>query len=849
MPHLLDRLRGHGAVVLVAPPGTGKTTRVPPALVGAGLPGGRICLVQEPRRIAARACAARVALEQGWQLGCEVGYETRFDRKVGRETRLVFLTEGLLLARLQADPLLEGVGAVVLDEFHERTVDSDLSLAFLRELRATVRPELRLVVMSATLSAGPLASFLDADTVEVAARAHPVELDYLDRAPDTPLHRTAAAGVRLLWEKRPGGEGSLLAFLPGAADIRRTAEELAPWARERNVRLVPLHGDLPAAAQDAALTRCPPHEPRVLLATNVAETSLTVPGLSAVVDSGLAKVLRHDPQSGLDRLDVVAISRSSAHQRAGRAGREGPGRALRLWTQHEERSRADHAPPEVVRVDLCRPLLEILAWGAAPGTFGWFEAPRDDQLATASDTLLRLGATDRSGKLTRLGEDLRRFPLHPRLGAIVLAAARRGVLREGAALAALLSERDLSLSARPFGERKGFDSSPSDLVDRLDLLAEAEGAGFDPGRLSVSGIDAGAARSVARTRDQVVRLARRHAPPNAPPRAQEERDDEVLRAVLAGFPDRVARRREAGSDRFVLVGGAGARLAADSAVRRAEFVVAARVDAGRRGERSEARLRWVSSIESEWLADLSPLELRVETRFDPQRERVAAVEKLYYLDLVLRERAVPPPACEAAALLAEAALRDPAVALGLDGEAANLLARWGFLARSPLQPALPPWGKDDWEAVLEGLSRGRTSFEELRAADVAGAVKARLGPERLRTLERHAPQRVEVPSGSRVALEYPDHGPPQLAVKIQEVFGWRRGPSVAGGTVPVVLHLLAPNGRPLQVTADLESFWSRTYEDVRKEMRGRYPRHRWPEDPWTAPPTQRTTARPPRPRT
>ncbi|MHB8767094.1 MAG: DEAD/DEAH box helicase, partial [Deferrisomatales bacterium] len=484
---ILGALARTGAAVVLAPPGAGKTTRVPPMLLAAGLLGRDQCVVLEPRRVAARAAARRVAEELGGPVGGAVGYQVRFDRVASAATRILYVTEGILTARLQADPFLDGVAAVVLDEFHERSLEADLALAFLREVRQGARPDLHVVVMSATLDPGPVAAYLGAEVVEVAGRAHPVAVTYLDRPDPAPLAERARAGVQQAWARRPGGAGDLLCFLPGAGEIRAVARALEPWARDLGVGLVPLHGDLPGPAQDQALRRGA--KPRVVLATNVAESSVTAEGVTAVVDTGVARVLRHDPGLGLDRLELEAVSRASADQRAGRAGREGPGVALRLWTRHDEVGRPARLEPEVLRADLSHAVLEVLGWGADPRAFPWLEPPPPGRLDAALDLLARLGAVNRAGRLTPEGEALRRLPLPPRLGRLVLEAARAGLARPGARLAALAAERDLLMTGRAFGPAGEVPTGPSDLLHRLELLNEAARARFDPGRLRALGVD------------------------------------------------------------------------------------------------------------------------------------------------------------------------------------------------------------------------------------------------------------------------------------------------------------------------------------------------------------------------
>ncbi len=833
LPRVVEALERSGVAVLVAPPGAGKTTRVPPALLASGLLGPGSCWVLEPRRVAARAAARRVAAEQGWRLGGEVGFQVRHERRGGPGTRIWYATEGVFLARLQADPALEGVGAVVLDEFHERSLEADLLVAFLREVRDAFRPDLRLLVCSATLEPEPVAAFLGAPVLEVPGRTHPVEIRYLDRPDPAPLPRRVARGVRRLWPGRPGGRGDVLAFLPGAREIRAAARELEPWARERGVEIVPLHGDLPPHRQDRALE--PAERPRVILSTNVAETGLTLPGVTAVVDSGHARVLRWDPATGIDRLETVPASRASADQRAGRAGRTGPGVALRLWTRHDDRTRPDHAEPAIRRVDLCRAVLEVAAWGHPdPATFAWFEAPDPDRLAASRALLRELGALDSGGGLTERGERLRRLPLPPRLGVLALEAAARGCAREGALLAALLEERDVVAAARAFGPGGEAPTGPSDLLWRAELVEEAARSRFDRSVLERLGLDPAACRAVWQAAAQIRALLR--AMGAAAPPGGTGREGPLLRAVLAAFPDRVARRRSTGGTRFVLAGGRGAVLERRSAVRRHDWIVAVRLEDSRDPARPDALIRWASRIDPSWLGDLGPLEETRVTEFDGESLRVRARELRMFRGLVVEERACEPDPERAADLLARAVAGDPVRLLGLSRDVRRLVARCRFLAEHMPDLGLPRWNREDWEEILRQEAWGRRAVADLRRVDWARALRARLSPDQIRALERHAPDRVRVPGGRSVALQYPEDGPPVLAVPVQEVFGWRQGPRVAGGRVAVVLHLLGPHGRPLQVTTDLESFWRNTYPQIRKEMRGRYPKHYWPEDPWSAEP-------------
>jgi ATP-dependent helicase HrpB len=885
LPEVAAALRGAGAVVLRAPTGAGKTTRVPPAvaaLLDATAGEHRQVVMLEPRRIAARAAARRMAAEHGWTLGGEVGYQVRFDRRAGAGTRILVVTEGILLQRLQADPFLDGVGAVLFDELHERSLEADLALAMARRVQREVRPDLKLAAMSATLDPAPLVAFLGGcPAIESEGFLHPVVVEWLDpadrrlRAVDaTPgaarpsdIAQLAAYGVR-----RMLGEvaGDVLCFLPGVGEIRRVAEALAPLAGG-GLLLAPLYGDLPPAEQDAVLS--PADRRRVVLATNVAETSVTIEGIEAVVDSGWARVLRFDPASGLDRLELARISRASAAQRTGRAGRLGPGRCLRLWSEHEHRGLPERETPEIVRVDLAGAALQLLAWGERDlAAFPWFEAPEPAALAAAEQLLRRLGAVGSQG-VTELGRAMAALPAHPRLARLLAEGRRLGHPHEAALAAALLAER--------FPLRRGRGEGPA-RHSRSDLLDAAEAVErFATGGAWTAGLNPAAARFVLRARDQLEALVRglpgapnggppprgaagsrrrraaaetaaegaesdadRRGAPSAPPDPEEA----VLRAVLAAFPDRVCRRRQPGSPRAVMVGGRGVELADASAVRDAEQFVAVELSdrrggaPGAGGAGGEALVWIASAVEPAWLPE-ERLETTTEVGFDPARRRAVAHRRTRYEDLVLAEDEVPvtvelAPAAERA--LAAAAAADLAAALPLDEEpAASFLARLRSLAEWRPELGLPRFDDAELAALLPALVRGRRSFDELRRAPLADVLRGMLDHHQLAALEREAPERLEVPSGSRVRLAYEPGRPPVLAVRIQEMFGARETPAVAGGRVPVLLHLLAPNLRPQQVTDDLASFWRNTYPQVRKELAGRYPKHAWPADPLAASPQRR----------
>lgn len=797
LPDLVAALRRRPSAVLRAPTGAGKTTRVPPALHDAGF--GRVVML-EPRRLAARAAARRMARERGVALGGEVGYHVRFDRLAGRDTRILAVTPGILLRTLHDDPYLESVGVVVFDEFHERGLESDLALGLVRLIQQTVRPELRIVVMSATLDAAAAAAYLGCEVVASEGRQYPVTVRYEPKPAEQPWPLAVARAVERVLDETPG---DVLAFLPGMREILQTAGHLAG----RDVLVLPLHGDLPPEQQDAALAR---HERRkVVLATNVAETSVTVEGITAVVDSGLARSLEYDPAVGLDRLDVGPISKTSADQRAGRAGRLAPGLCVRLWSELSHRSRPDQTAPEVRRVDLAGAVLQLLALGeTAVERFPWLEPPRTDTVERARLLLRRLGATDDRG-LTPLGRDMARLPVHPRLGRMLIEGQRLGCAKRAATAAALLSERD------PL-PRHGAPTD-SDVLDRVEALeANPSLAPF-----------------VVRARDQLFRSVER-APGEPPGLPRRSEPDGPLRALLAAFPDRVVKRRATGSDRGVMIGGRGVRLAPSCGVRDAELFVAVDVDAGE----TEALVRQASAVRRDWLFHV---QASVEVAFDPSTERVSARRVTRYEDLVLEEVPAAFPNDETVAkVLADAASADLSRVLPPADWAAGLYRVRVRCLRSWIpELGLPAFDDPELRELIPELCRGCRSFADLRNADWLEAMQSRLTYPQRQAVENETPERIAVPSGSRIALRYEEGRPPVLAVRIQEVFGLCDTPRIAAGRVKVLLHLLAPNYRPQQVTDDLASFWANTYAQVRKELRARYPKHAWPEDPLSAEPRRR----------
>ena len=831
-------------LVLTAAPGAGKTTIVPLALLDEQWLAGKRLLILQPRRVAALSSARRLAMLHGSRLGDIIGYQVRFDRRIGPSTRLEVLTEGLLTRRLQADPFLEGVGLVIFDEFHERSLQADLGLAMAREIQQTVRPDLRILVMSATLDPVPIQRFLaPCPTLEGKGFLHPVKRLWLSKAPGPDLCKAAAdAAIREL-ENDPLG-GDQLIFLPGAGEIARTQDLLSESHTTRDIALVQLHGSLPLDRQDEALR--PSDKRRIIISTNIAETSLTIEGVTSVIDSGLCRMLRLDPQTGLEKLQLERISKASAEQRAGRAGRLGPGRVLRLWTEPDHHLLPDSTPPEIQRVDLAGLLLTLAAWGKSdPAAFGWFEPPPAPAMTAAIELLQTLGAIDGTGHMTPLGSRMADLPIAPRLARMLIFAAEHGVLNEGADLAALLSERDISIR---INEREARIVSRSDPLLRLDMLEEARATGF---RGTNSRIDMRAASSADRVASQLASIATGTASRKAPHTSLPPRDREnlLMQTILAGYPDRVARRRSESTTQFRMVGGRGLVLGPGCSVRDAELITVPSADAaGGRGVGNEATIRWASAVEPEWLAALFPYAIRTEREvfFDIAKEAAVARKRRIYRDLVLEETVSPISKEEqevASHLLAVEAGKSPKIAFAWPEEIDQFFVRLELLRRNAPEQNFPAIDAGWWTAHLPEIAFGTRSFAELRRLDVQKEVTSRLTHAQRQAIENLAPEKLLVPSGSRIRLEYRIDGPPVLAVKLQELFGLTESPRILGGRIPVLVHLLSPAGRPLQITQDLRSFWLNTYPALRREMRGQYPRHPWPEDPFTAIPTRRVTPR------
>ena len=816
LPAITESL-GEGRLVLGAPPGSGKTTLVPLALLDAPWLAGRRIIMLEPRRPAARMAARRMAELLGEAVGETVGYQVRFERRIGPRTRIEVLTEGLLLRRLQADPELDGVGLVIFDEFHERSLTADLSLALCLDAASGLRDDLHLLLMSASLEGEALARRLQAAHLQAEGRAHPVEIHHLERdpAPEDHLRELARLSTRALREH----DGDLLVFLPGRGEIERLAglleDRLPPGCR-----LQRLHGEIPPAEQDRVI-RGGEDGRRVILSTDIAETSLTIEGITVVVDGGLQRRPRFDPASGLERLETAFISRASALQRAGRAGRLGPGHCYRAWSRAREQRMEAGIRPEILDADLAGCVLELAGWGVTdPADLCWVTAPPAAHWAQARALLTQLDAVDGAGRITPSGRAMLGLPLHPRLAHMLSQAPAAGQAR-AADIAALLSERD------PAPRGSGADLQPR--LDALDALRSDRDTG---------GMPRAALGRIERVSRQLRGLLRGPAPDGPAPSPG---------ALLAlAYPDRVAQARAPDSGDYLLRNGRAASLRPDDPLRGTPFLVAVALDAGR----EQGRIWLAARIGGDEIEALfgPHIEETIETAWDDQAQAARGWHRRRLGALVLSERNTTVEAQQALPLLLEQVRHH---GLGLFEQAGALRQQQGRVALLRRHGLVDDWPAIDDQTLLQSLETwlapwldGVTSLARLRRVDILAALQAHLGWERWQRLEQLLPTHYQTPAGTRRPIEYPGDGEPVLRVPLQEMLGERESPRLAGGRIPVLLHLLSPAMRPLQITRDLAHFWANAYAEVRKEMRGRYPKHHWPEDPLAASATRLGRRRP-----
>jgi ATP-dependent RNA helicase HrpB len=811
LPELTSALRAAHAAVLVAPPGAGKTTRVPLVLAAEPWAAGKKLIVLEPRRLAARAAAARMAATLDEAVGASVGYRVRFGSKVSAATRIEVVTEGVFTRLILDDPSLAGIAAVIFDEFHERSLDADFGLALARDVQQGLRAELKLLVMSATLDGARIGKLLDdAPVIESAGRAFAVETRYLGRDPRTPIERQVAdAAMRALRAEA----GSLLVFLPGAAEIRRVETQLREHVRDQAVDIVPLYGALDAEVQDRAIAPPPPGRRKVVLATSIAETSLTIEGVRVVIDCGLARVPRYEPDVGLTRLETVRVSRASAEQRRGRAGRTAPGVCYRLWDEPQTAALEPANRPEILAADLTGFVLDLAHWGVAdPASLAFLDPPPAPALAQAKALLGELGAIDRAGRITEEGRALRELPLPPRLARMVVDAATVGAAELAAEIAVVLTERGLGGNEVDLGHRREALRG-----DRSPRAREA--------------------RAMAKRWAQIARRDRRSG---------EGRGDEPsVGALLAlAYPDRVAKNRGAGGG-FQLANGRGVNIDPASPLARAPFLAVAEIA----GSAAQGRIVLAAPLAlAEIEAQFSDrIEGREEIAFDEASASLRArrLRRLGALALSEQPIAIVPDAASAR-MLAHGIVR-----LGVERLPwTTALRQWRdrvmFLRRT--QGEEWPDLSDDALAASAGdwlaaALPGKTALSEFTSGEFAQALQAFLPWALRRRLDAEAPSHFGAPSGSAVPIDYAAPEGPRLAIRLQELFGLDRHPTVAAGRVPLVLELLSPAHRPVQVTRDLPGFWRGSYGAVRAEMRGRYPRHPWPDDPLAAMPTRRAKPR------
>ena len=814
VPELKAALADSSAV-LSAPPGSGKTTIVPLALLDEPWLKGKKILILEPRRLAARAAAARMASILGERVGKTVGYQVRFDSKISGDTVIEVLTEGILTRRIQNSADLNGVGLVIFDEFHERSIHADLALALCLDL-CQIKEDLRLLVMSATLETGTISRLLgDVPVITGEGQSHGVAIDYLEQEAKGRISDVTSANVRKVVKEQ---QGDVLVFLPGAGEIKDVHRQLGNDESLSHIRILPLFGDLSQKEQDLAIMACPDRSRRIILATSIAETSITIEGVGCVIDSGWSRRPRFEPGNGLTRLATIRVSRAAARQRAGRAGRLGPGYCLRLWTRAEHHSLIPFHPPEIVAVDLANLVLELALWGVSdPAELCWLDPPRSGPYKQAETLLLSLGAVDKSGRITDAGKRLASLPMHPRLGYMLLMAGKMGQGSMACDIAAILSERDIL-------RHTSVPTAELQLRQRILVLWREKGSGA----VEREGGDPVLCRRV----DALSRQYQKHVG-----RTKATIDSDVIGNLLTfAYPDRIARRRGDQRGRYLLASGRGALLPPADPLALSEYLIVPKLDAGQR----EGKIFLAEPLS---LADLKNyhqalLSVTEQVRWDSQTSRVIASRRLALGEILVEEK--PLSFVEPAEItrMMLAGIKQMGIdCLPWDRESRQFQIRVKCLR--DWQPEVDWPDFDDatlikdlslLEPYLVGIRRGN----QLSRLNLVKIFKGVLGWEKQKRLERDAPVSIAVPSGSKIRMEYRPGEPPLLAVRIQEMFGKAITPAICGGRVVVLLHLLSPARRPIQVTSDLAGFWQRSYPEIKKELKGRYPKHFWPDDPLAA---------------
>ncbi len=893
---ILEALSVDGSLVLSAPTGSGKSTRVPPMLLDrcsqpplprpdaappplvaaavptTGLPPklrpppsgearwgnlGKV-LVLQPRRLATRLVATRVAEELGCPLGGLVGFRTRHEGRSSPDTRILYVTQGLFLRMLLDNPRLDHVSAVVLDEFHERHLDGDLALAMAVRLRRTLRPDLRLVVMSATLDVESLSTYLDCPVVQTSTRTFPVDIRFGAEAGDRPPWELASAGVRSIVQS--GEPGDILVFMPGGYEIRRTLQAVSELRLPEPIAAFPLHGELPVEEQDRALGSSALR--KVIVATNVAETSITIPGVRHVVDSGLARVARHDPRRGINTLVVQKISRASADQRAGRAGRTAPGTCRRLWSAYDHQGRPEHESPEVHRIDLSQALLLLSALGADLGAdFPWLTPPHEAGLSAARDLLTSLGALAADGRVTDRGRLMAEIPAHPRLSRMIIEGELRGCREEAALVAALLSERTLLRA----GARRPSTAAADDLSDLLDGFHQARDAGFDEAFCRTRGISSSAARQVDRTWNQLRRSVGKVPPPrpaaapppregaaepttDLPPKLRPPSLGEAGRGepapspfsfgsaphlplcLLAAFPDHVAARSKPGSPVFALTRNRRAVLAGDSACADCDLLVAGEITEIGTGSGLSTVLSLLVPLRPDDLLELfcEQLSQTRELQWNREAQIVEELDSTRFFDLSIEEtRKIPSDRTTAARLLARRIVAESLHLSGFDDKVDAWVDRLRFVSATFPEKGLPAFDSNDRLRAIEILCGEDYRYARVKDRPALDAVRSLLSAAERRFVEEMAPERLQLPRGHRMRIAYPSGQRPTGRARIQDLYDLHTTPRIAGGRVPLLLEITGPNNRPLQVTDDLSNFWKVLYPQLKNQLQRRYPKHEW----------------------
>jgi len=830
---VIETLRINRRLIVQAPTGSGKSTQVPQMLLEHGLLGSGQVVILQPRRLAARLLAARVAQERHAVLGREVGYQIRFEHVAGSETRIKFVTEGVLLRQMIEDSALPGIQALIFDEFHERHLYGDITLARALDIQERARPDLLILVMSATLQTNLLEPYLQpCKVLRSEGRMFPVDVEYAawKSAGNQPVAEQAADAFSR--NVQSGEKGDVLVFMPGSYEIQQTLDAIRHRPESDGYLLLPLHGELQPRDQDAAVARY--ERPKVVVATNVAETSLTIDGIRLVIDSGLARIPRYDPNRGINTLLIEKISRASADQRMGRAGRTAPGKCVRLWTAADHSERAIQELPEIRRLDLAEVVLTLKAAGVVDlRGFRWLEPPSEQGLANAETLLADLGALDHQGAITPVGRKMLAFPLHPRYSRMLLAAQEYGCVYQAALVAALTQGRDLLLrnagkDVDEFRDTIFGDQGSSDFWRLMRAWSFASKNGFRLDACRRAGIHAVTARQVGPLLDQFLRIAEKEGLKTDPGQVA---DAALQRCILIGFSDRVARRLDAGTLRCDLVHGRRGVLARESAVHKSPLLVAAEVREIEGPEKSlNTLLSLATAIEADWLTELFPEDIQREQKvyYDSAARRVFAEEQCRFRDLVLDARRVEPPPAEAAArILAEEVVAGRLTLRHWDHGVDQWVLRVNLLNQWCPDFELPKIGEEDRFHLIQQICHGAVSYRDIKDREVHGVVKSWLSGSQQALLEKHAPERLSLSNGKSPRVSYVPDGPPFIALRIQELFGVEATPKIASGRVPVVVHILAPNTRPVQITQDLAGFWREHYPRVKQELQRKYPKHEW----------------------